>query len=316
LPNGAAIYAGPATGDAWVLAEGQPARTVGAALAWAIRQGATRLHLLLSAPAATTEVAGVVARRAGLFAMPVDVWLADGRQLEPVAAAPPDPAERGLPPGLDPMAERIRAAGAEPVYEHGGLTGEVLGLEVCRVVSDETGGPHLTVGVGKYDREVHEALLAGDDGPGLDDGLRRVIDSVRKHRRAGAATHPANQLATERWLRAALVRHPEWAGARFLRPVPTTEPRTDLRQPAPAAAIGDDDTGQTILVVCTAGTVDLEAVPVAADTRLARSVTGPPRLVVALDPPADARITRDLAGALRQPATVTVVPAEWRGVPG
>jgi hypothetical protein len=271
---------------------------------------------LLSAPAATTEIAAVAARRAGLFAMPVDVWLADGRQLTAIAAAPADVADEAAPPDLAPMAARIQAAGAEPVYEHGGLSGEVLGLEVCRVVADDTGRRHLAVGVGKYDREVHEALLAGDDGPGLDDALRRVIDSVREQRRPGMAAHPANQLATERWLRTVLVTHPEWAGARFLQPVPTTEPRTDLRQPAPAAAIGDDGAGQPLLVMCTAGTVDLEAVPVAADTRLARSVTSSPRLVVAVDPPADARITRDLAGALRQPATVTVVPAEWRGIPG
>jgi hypothetical protein len=267
---------------------------------------------LLSAPAATAEIAAVQARRAALFAMPVDVWLVEGRDAARVAPAPPVGVGAPLPVELLEYHDRILIAGAVPAYEHGVLTGEVSGLEVCRVVPGETGW-QLEVGVGKYDREVHQALLAGDEA-NLDDALRRVIADVREHRQPEAGAHPANTLATERWLRDIVIAYPDLIGASFLTGIETTEPRTDLRQPAPAAARGFDEAGDPVVVVCTAGHVDIEAVPIAADTRLAVGQEQP--LVLVVDPPAVARVTRDLAAALQQPATVAVVPADWRGLPG
>ncbi len=309
FPNGGGL----ASEDAWVLAEGTPERALGAALAWTLRQGSAALHLLLSFPTVTPEIAGVVARRAALFALPTDVWLVDGRDLIPAKPSPP-PRLGVLPPeGLVRLRERIRAAGADPVYEQGTLTGEVLGLEVCRAVPDDDSGWRLAVGVGKYDREIHDVLRAGGDA-GANDALRRVIREVREHRRLGAGAHPANSLAPERWLRAVVVAHPDLVGARSLQPIETTQPRTDLRQTSPAAAMGEDGDGRPVLVVCTAGAVDLEAIPIAADTRLA--LAGDPRLVLVADSSADARITRDLAGALCEPAAVAVVPADWRGLDG
>ena len=55
------------------------------------------------------------------------------------------------------------------VVEHGVVTGEVRGLEVCRVVDDRTTGDgvRLEVGVGAHDREAF-AIIHGDvpDGRG------------------------------------------------------------------------------------------------------------------------------------------------------
>ena len=293
-----------------MLVEDQPGRALGGALAWAHRQGAARLHLLLSAPPATPDVAAVQARRAAQFALATDVWLASGREVAPVDPAPLTklaPREQ-LAAELSALRDQIRDAGADPVQEQGSLAGDVLGLEVCRVVRDDAGW-RLSVGVGKYDREIHDTLQTG--------ALSQVIAEVREHRRGGLGAHPASTLATERWLRAVAIAHPDLVGAASLRPVETTEPRTDLRQPAPAAAIGTDAEERPLLVVCTAGTVDLEAVPIAADTRLSlRGELGDDLpLTIAVDPPADARITRDLAGLLCDRGTVVVVRPDWRGLP-
>jgi hypothetical protein len=69
--------------------------------------------------------------------------------------APPAP----LPPEAEPFVELLREAG-EPIVEHGILLGEVLGLEVVRVVVDEV-GTDLPFGVGKHDREP-QRLIHGD----------------------------------------------------------------------------------------------------------------------------------------------------------
>lgn len=300
FPNGAGIVAD----DAWVLAEEQPGRALGAALAWAHRQGAVRLHLILSQPPATAEIAAIRARRASLFSSAPDIWLASGRELTRVDPAPIQRLDEPPPAELSSLREQIQAAGADPVYEWGTLSGDLLGLEVCRATNDG-GRWRLSVGVGKYDREIHDTIQSPD-------ALTQVIAEVRRHRQARTEAHPASTLATERWLRAVVMAHPDLVGASTLRPIETTERRTDLRQPAPAAAVGADAGGRPMLVVCTAGAVDLEVIPIAADTRL--SLGSEMSLVIAVDPPVDARITRDLAAALRDPATVTVVPRDWRGL--
>ena len=69
---------------------------------------------------------------------------------------------RGWTREASAWADRLRAAGAEPVVEGGVLTGEVLGLEVARVVTDAEGS-RLEVGVGKHDR--HAQRIMGGDVP-------------------------------------------------------------------------------------------------------------------------------------------------------
>jgi hypothetical protein len=299
FPGGAALIS-PDT--AWVLAAEASTRTLGGALAWTLRRGATELHLLVETDSA---VAGVLARRAAAFALPITVWQVSGRDLlaiepAPISAPPP------LPAGAARFADVLRAHGAEPVVEHGVLRGEVLGLEVARVSVDDSGA-HLEVGVGSQDRKAQ--LLLRPDRQATE-ALAAAVIAVRGWRAPGASPHPAATLAAERWLRAAVVFRPELVGAAHLAPVPPPLPRGDLRQPSPAPAAGVDDRDLPVLVVCSTG-IDLDLVPSAADARL---VDGRPgvRLVLAVPPGDDHPVTRDLAAALRQPAEVVTVPAEWR----
>lgn len=289
-------------GDAWVLADadGEPTRTLGAALLWSSRQGVDRLHLLLD----DDRAAGDVARRAAGFAPWPEVWRVDGRQLvaaEPRALAP----EPLLDPRLVPMADLIRAAGADAVVEHGVLTGEVLGLEVARAFVDDE-GPRLEVGVGKHDRHAQRLLLG--DVPTAD-ALARAVALVRDHRRSDAPPHPLKRLAPERWLRARLVAEPELVGAAHLAPAPSPVVRDDLRQPAPAAAAGLDGDGRPVVVVCSVG-IDLELVPAAVDVRLADGRD--PRLLVVVPERDDQPVLRTMVDALAEPADVVTVPDDWR----
>ena len=144
-PGAAALVAG---GDAWVLADEQPAQALGPALAWARRQAATAVHVLAE------RDSGVLARRAAFFAAPASVWHIEGRTLLP-AIASPYPDDAPVPAEHERFAELIEAAGAVIHREHGVLTGDVAGLEVCRAVTDaSTGVPRLEVGVGAHDREA------------------------------------------------------------------------------------------------------------------------------------------------------------------
>ena len=82
FPPGAAAMVGD---DAWVLVEDDPAHGLGPALAWAVRNGAARLHLLAE------RDTGVLARRAAGITLPVDVWHVEDRTLLPAMAEPPSP---------------------------------------------------------------------------------------------------------------------------------------------------------------------------------------------------------------------------------
>ena len=108
----------------------------------------------------------MAARRAGEFALPIRVWALEGRDLRAIEAASPtepraaDPAHLALVPDIE-------AAGATVVIEHGVITGEVLELEVCRVVDvddERTRRVRLEVGVGPHDREAF-ATIHGDIPP-------------------------------------------------------------------------------------------------------------------------------------------------------
>jgi hypothetical protein len=282
-PGGAAL-AGP--DGVWVLVEADPARSLGPALAVAWKTGSLeRVQLFVE----DVDAAGVLARRASCFAESPTIWVVDGASA--VRAAPtPFAAPVPVAPEVAALADVIAAAGADPVYEHGRLIGEVEGLEVCRV---EPGPPpHLGIGVGRFDREANELL--GQDS------LADVVRVVREHRREDAPDHPLKRWAASRWLRTRLLREPSLVGADVLFPMaPTTEP-PDLRTswPAPATGTAGDE---PIVVVCSVG-VDLDLVPAAADVRLADGRDA--RLAVVV-PERDVHpVTVALAAALVQPAEV------------
>jgi hypothetical protein len=292
-------------GGCFILVHDADHRVLGQALAWAQGRDAAALHLLVEGPA---ELCGVLSRRAAAFAFPATVWRIDGRALQEVAPAP-FPPSMPLPPDAARCAEMLVAAGAEPVVEFGVLTGEVLGLEVARLVADPDGW-RLEVGVGRHDRQAHRMLYPHRS---VEAGLAEVVGAVRRLRRPGVRTQLANTVAAERWLRAVVVAHPDLIGARRLEPVPPPVARTDLRLPTPAPAAGVGRDGAPLMVVCSTG-VDLDLVPSAADARLADGRDGV-KLVLAVPPGDDHPRTRQLAAALADPAEVVTVPAEWRNLP-
>jgi len=318
-----------------VLAEQRPARSLGPALAWARQAGAGQLHLMVE------NDGGLLARRASAFAVAPQVWWVRGRALE---SASPEPLTPLVPPTDDlaevagRLAPAVRAIGADlVVHPDASLRVEVLGLEVARVVWPEGGDRddptlRLEVGVGRHDREAHRMVQGDLDAEGLSDldgpvaaALDEVVTQVARHRRADVPSHPANQLAPERWLRAVLVARPELVGATELTAVEIPALPSALGEGGPAAALGADDDGQAVLVVCSTG-VDPDLVPTAADARLSLSVgtSAPhlapseqveaPRLVLAVPERDDHPITRALAAALATPAQVRAVGDAWRPV--
>lgn len=303
LPGGAGLVEGDA---AWVLLDASPIRSFGAALVWAARQGAAEVHLLVDDAAD----AAVLARRAGCFDPAPNVWVVVGTSLQPAAPAPvPVPK---VAPAAPVLAELLVDADLEVIVEDGIVRGEVLGLEVARIVHGHTSTgipidePFLEVGVGHADREL-TAMLHGALSPV--EQLARVVAIVREHRRPGAERHPLNQLAPERWLRARLVAEPARIGLAALRPSEPALPRPNLRDQAVAMAIGEDPDGRSVVVACSVG-VDLDLVPAAADARLATASEARLLLVV---PERDAHpVTRDLAGRLVHPADLATVAADWR----
>ncbi len=296
LPGGAALVDGATV---WVLLGPDAEHSLGAALAVARRSGATEVHVVVDGP----EAAGRLARRASSFAVPPTVWVAEGASL--VEAEPaPMPVLRPAPDAPD-LRALLREAGLEVVDGDGVVLGELLGLEVARIVEGPD-GPALEVGVGRFDRELNEMTHAH---LAVGDRVHRVAEMVAEHRRPGAPPHPLNQLVPERWARAALVAAPGLVDAAALRPVPSVEDRSSLRETGVATAVGLDRAGEAIVVTCSVG-VDLDLVPAAADDRAARADGA--RLVLAV-PARDALpVTRDLAAALARPAEVVALEGEWR----
>ncbi|MEQ9162802.1 MAG: hypothetical protein RLN74_08845, partial [Ilumatobacter fluminis] len=197
---GAALLA---DGEAWVLLDDQPGGRLGAALLWAMRNGANGVHVV--AESAT----GQLARRAAAFEMPVEVWHADGRALLPALAEPLSDAP-DVPAHHETFRQLIVDGGAEPSVEHGVLVGEVRGLEVCRVVDDpHTDTTRLEVGVGAHDREAFQMLHG--DVPAVE-SLARIVDTVARHRAVDAPQHPLNRLGAERFVRWRIVDDPSLVG--------------------------------------------------------------------------------------------------------
>lgn len=294
--GGAALAAG---GEAWVLADDQPERALGRAMAWARQQGLDRVNVLAE------EATGLLARRASQFTRPPQVWQVDGRALvAAVPAALPEPAE--VDPRLLAFVPLIEAGGARPAVEHGVLAGEVAGLEVCRGVLDaDLDVARLEVGVGAHDREAFQ-LMYGDEPPAA--ALADIVAKVAPHRLPSAPPHPLNRLAAERLLRDRLVAAPSLAclDGGWLAEAPPPVPRSNLKDAVPCVAVGADGAGAPVVVVCSVG-IDLDLVPYAAD---ARPAAGPERRLVLAVPERDVHpVTVALAERLLVPATVVGVPS-------
>lgn len=301
LGGGGALVQG-STG--WVLADAEPERVLGGAVAWAGRNDIDELHVLVD----DTGASGIVARRAAEFARPPTVWRVQGRAVH-LAERAPFPERRSAPGGTDELRSLLEASGVDVVVEHGVMSGEVLGLEIARVVVDQDGdaeAPRLEVGVGRHDREafamIHGRLPTAD-------ALAAVVDAVLAQRRPEAPPHPLNRLAAERWLRAQVIARPEAVGADELAPIDPALPRDNVKDSVPAAALGVDHAGGPILVVCSAG-IDLDLVPAAADVRAWHARDA--RLVLVV-PERDAHpVTRSLAASLADPAEIVAVEDDWR----
>ncbi len=287
----------------WYLAEVDPQQSLGWAMAWARQQGLASLDLLAA------DAAGHLARRATEFDAEVGVWEVDDASVARATAS-----DHPVPPpvhdGVDHLLDLLRGAELDVVEEHGEVWGEILGLEVARVVRRSDGGLALEVGVGRNDRQAFGMLHGEVPAP---HALAAVVDSVRRHRCAGAPAHPLNRLAAERWLRRLLIDAPQHVHASQLQIVQPILPRPNIKDQSPAAAVGRDEYGDPIVVVCTVG-VDLDAVATLADVGLrhAPAAGRQPSLVLAL-PERDALpATRALVDDLNSPARVQTVDGEWR----
>lgn len=303
FPGGAAARRGD---EGWVLVGERPESALGRALVWADREGVAKVHLFVDDAGA----AGLLARRATAFEPQPEVWLVEGRRTRRAQPAPlPVPIEP--PPSAREQIGLLEGAGVEVVTEHGEIRGEVLGLEVARVVVDEVPesgveAARVEVGVGRHDRDAFTMLHGGVPTA---EALAGVVEKVRHHRQADAEAHPLGRLAAERWLRALLVAEPAAVGAARLVPADPTIPREGVKDVAPAIAFGVDDAGRAVVVACSVG-IDLDLVPAAADARLAHAPEA--RLVVVVPERDDHPVTRRLVSALAKPAEVVVVPADWR----
>src|SRR3546814_6938887 len=110
----------------------------GSALVVAGRQGASSVEIVVD----DADAAGVIARRAALFAPPPRVWSVEGRSLVPTApAAVPVPASSLPAPDL---AELLVDADLEVVVEGGIVRGVVHGLAVARIGHGHRSAEHTS----------------------------------------------------------------------------------------------------------------------------------------------------------------------------
>ncbi len=309
FPDGAALVLDD---RAWVLVENDASEALGRALAWSLRRGVAGVSIVAE------EGSGVLARRAAGFDIPIDVWFPIDRTLVPAVpdplAAPPPAAPEHLQ-----LTRLIEAGGAEPTVEHGVVTGEVRGLEVCRVVDRPTTGTfaelgdvvtpsadglasrddpgvRLEVGVGAADREAFQ-LLHGDV-PTIE-ALSQVVRAVGDHRRADAPQHPLNRLVRERFLRWRAVGDPALVGMTAVAPAEPPVPRRNLKDVVPCVATATTPAGEPATVVFSSG-VDLGLLPFVVDVQ---AVTEAP-VLVALPARDRVGLTLELGERLRRPVEI------------
>ena len=286
---------------AWVYVTGRHERSLGPALMWALRNNAKALKLFSS------ESAGDLARIASHFDFVIEVFEVDAAGVARVAA--PKIVEKIEVSVADEMfAEFIKSAGADVVREHGVISGEVCGLEVCRVVratdSGEFGGvgeSELEIGVGAHDRETFK-LLHGRTA--TIESLRKVIAEVAARRAVGAQVHPLNRLARERMLRHYVCQSPQLVGAKSLQVAEPPIVRTNLKDVVPCCAVGMSLTGEKMVVIFNVG-VDPDVVSFGADAR--GQINGSAELIFAMP-------TRDIVPAVERVAQMLRRPARFVGV--
>ena len=286
---------------AWVYVTGRHERSLGPALMWALRNDAKALKLFSS------ESAGDLARIATHFDFVIEVFEVDAAGVACVAM--PKIVEKIEVSVADEMfAEFIKSAGADVVREHGVISGEVCGLEVCRVVraadsgeSDGAGESELEIGVGAHDRETFK-LLHGRTA--TIESLRKVIAEVAARRAVGAQVHPLNRLARERMLRHYVCQSPQLVGAKSLQVAQPPIVRTNLKDVVPCCAVGMSLTGEKMVVIFSVG-VDPDVVSFGADAR--GQINGSAELIFAMP-------TRDIVPAVERVAQMLRRPARFVGV--
>ena len=286
---------------AWVYVTGRHERSLGPALMWALRNNAKALKLFSS------ESAGDLARIATHFDFVIEVFEFDAAGVACVAM--PKIVEKIEVSVADEMfAEFIKSAGADVVREHGVISGEVCGLEVCRVVraadsgeSDGAGESELEIGVGAHDRETFK-LLHGRTA--TIESLRKVIAEVAARRAVGAQVHPLNRLARERMLRHYVCQSPQLVGAKSLQVAQPPIVRTNLKDVVPCCAVGMSLTGEKMVVIFNVG-VDPDVVSFGADAR--GQINGSAELIFAMP-------TRDIVPAVERVAQMLRRPARFVGV--
>jgi hypothetical protein len=253
-----ALGAGAVSGNnAWAVVLEQCERSLGPVLLWAQKFDAVSLDIFVASDA------GLLARRAQLFDLNLRVWLMVDKNITR-AEADVVLATSRVAESHEQFAALIAQSGAEVVREHGVLSGEVMGLEVCRVVVDENDDtPRLEIGVGAHDRETFQ-MLHGKVA--TLESLVKVVDIVRGHRQSGSEHHPLNRLAAERLLRHRIVVDPQLVGASALQVVEPPVIRLNVKDAVPCCAVGASEQGQQIVAVCTAS-VDVDVVTFAADAR-------------------------------------------------
>lgn len=276
--------------DVWILIDGDASRSLGPSLAWSSRFDRP-VHLLVE------RDSGIVARRASLFSLSVNVWHVNETSLLPAVAEPHLPFV-DAPDSHAALMPVIAAAGADAVVEHGVVVGEVRGLEMCRVVDDATtGAARLEVGMGANDREAF-AMVHGDTP--TEEAMRTVIEAVARHREPGAMVHPFNQFGAERLHRWNALQNPSSVGFVSLAPADPPVKRTNLKDAVPCVATGTTVGGDRAVAVFVNG-IDLEVVAFAAD---AADMHGCGHVVIVARP-------RDITVSLRNLAAACVIPTAF-----
>jgi hypothetical protein len=228
-------------------------RTIGPTLLWMQKHQITEVDLVIEGDA------GIPARRAQSLTCNLRVWQMHNGNLQPATPAPHLPKIQP-PDSHEQFTSLIQQCGADVVREHGILTGEVLGLEICRVV-DTPEGPKLEVGVGAIDRETFQLVHAHRS---IEDSLTEVATIVRQHRTPGAPHHPLGKMAGERLLRHHVLNNPHLINATTLQPAEPPLPRTSLRDHNPCVATGTTTANEPLIAVFT-DTIDIDIIGFAID---------------------------------------------------
>jgi hypothetical protein len=269
-----------------------PRGWLGGAIVWGARRELMHVHVLLD------HVGPFDVLRTKCLTNGPTLWQVSGRTITAptvVEAESPIVSEDHL----EKFSALITDAGAEVVVDHGVVRAEVLGLEVGRVTVDETGATQLEVGVGRHDR-LANAMLGHDRD--IAASLTNAVGSVASRRTHVSGTHPANQLARERWLRCIVRDQPSLVNVPGpLHSIESVRPAT-LKQLDPALLFGDG-----VIVACSVG-VDLDA---AIDAAVVRSQLAPDARLLLVLPEHDVFDAHRVVVSSIPRAEIVTVPDSW-----